>query len=146
MLSCVLCVSQSYAAQQELMPPVEATNSYDVIIDRNIFRLNASCPCAVAEPPQPDLPTIKISGFSESDGMITAFFATVPKDAKEAVTYFALSKNTRVAGILELVKIHPNQEEVDVLINGTPATLSIKKDNFVKSPVNIQITAGLRHL
>ena len=129
-LSCFLAVGQSHATEREVMPPIDSTNPYDVIIDRNIFRLS-SPPGNVVELPQPDLPTIKISGFSESGGMITAFFATVPKDPKETVTYFALSEKTREEGILELVKIYPNQEKVDVLINGVPTTLSVKTYSFV---------------
>jgi hypothetical protein len=108
-------------------------NPYTAIMRANIFHLT--------EPPKPqpkddpailNLPTVKMTGFRRRDGEpIRALFATVPKDPKEPARYFNLSEGEK-EDILEIKRIDPNQEFVDVIIAGTPTTLTVKSNSFVQ--------------
>jgi len=106
---------------------------YTVIWDRNIFHLNPPPPPVKAEDQvKPDLPVIKITGIIKVGDKVRALFASQPKGGKETVTYFNLAEGER-QGILEVVKIDPENESVDIINSGTPATLTVKNDKLAKN-------------
>ncbi|MDB6057431.1 MAG: hypothetical protein JWO95_1275 [Verrucomicrobiales bacterium] len=113
-------------------PEQDDSNPYSAIVHANVFHLT--------EPPKPqpkedpailNLPKVNITGFRKRDGEpLRALFATVPKDPKEAAKYFNLAEGEK-EDILELKRIDPDQESVDVIIAGTPTTLTVKSNSFV---------------
>lgn len=108
-------------------------NPYVAITKANVFQLKDPPP-----PPRRDdpailnLPKINITGFRKREGEpLHALFATVPKDAKESPKYFNLAEGEK-EGLLELKRIDPSQEFVEVVIAGTPTTLTVKSNSFVQ--------------
>lgn len=109
------------------------SNPYSAITKANVFHLT--------EPPKPaekpdqaliNLPKVNISGFvRHAEEPVHALFATVPKDPKESPKYFNLAEGEK-EDILQVVKIYPNQDAVDVIIAGTPVTLTTKSNSFVQ--------------
>jgi len=99
----------------------------------NVFHLT--------DPPKPvekpdavllTLPKVNITGFTRrSDEPIHALFATVPKDPKEPAKYFRLTEGEK-EDILQVIRIHPEQDAVDVIIAGTPVTLTTKSNSFIQ--------------
>jgi hypothetical protein len=113
--------------------PAEETNPYSAIVRANVFKLTEPPP-----PPKRDdpailnLPKVNITGFRRREGEpVHALFATVPKDPKEPARYFNLAEGEK-EDILELKKIDPSQEFVEVIIAGTPTTLTVKSNSFVQ--------------
>jgi hypothetical protein len=114
-------------------PDQEDNNPYSAIVRANVFHLT--------DPPKPqikedaailNLPKVNITGFRKREGEpLRALFATVPKDPKEPARYFNLAEGEK-EGILELKKIDPDQEAVEVVIDGTPTTLTVKSNSFVQ--------------
>jgi hypothetical protein len=60
--------------------------------------------------------------------------AKVPKDPKEPMKYYNLGVGEKKDGV-EVVKIQPDQQAVDVLINGEPEELTVKSNSFLTGPV-----------
>jgi len=114
-------------------PEQDDSNPYSSIVRANVFHLQ--------EPPKPvekpneallNLPKVNITGFRKREGEpLRALFATVPKDPKESPKYFNLAEGEK-EDILELKKIDPDQESVEVIIAGTPTTLTVKSNSFVQ--------------
>ena len=106
------------------------SNPYAVIIDRNIFRLNPPPPPPSAADKKPvELPKVYLNGIIKIGDDVRVLFSIPPKDAKGQTSYFKLAPGER-DDVLELVGIHPNQQEVDVLVNGTPMTLSMLSNSL----------------
>ncbi|MGZ4961473.1 MAG: hypothetical protein ACXWKG_06585 [Limisphaerales bacterium] len=114
-------------------PVADDSNPYSAISKANVFHLTD--PPKPAEKPDQaliNLPKVNISGFvRHSDEPVRALFATVPKDPKEPARYFNLAEGEK-EDILQVTKIYPNQEAVDVIIAGTPVTLTTKSNSFVQ--------------
>lgn len=106
------------------------SNPYAVIMDRNVFRLNPIPP-----PPPPveqkpkDLPKVYLSGIVKVGDDLRVLFSTPAKD-KTPATYFKLAVGEK-DGELELVKVHPDEQKVDVIVAGTPMTLSMLTDTLL---------------
>jgi hypothetical protein len=127
-------VQEDPAATDANAAPTDADqNPYSAIIKANVFQLKEPPP-----PPKRDdpailnLPKVNITGFHRREGQpMRALFATVPKDPKESPNYFNLAEGEK-DGILELKRIDPAQEFVEVIIAGTPTTLTVKSNSFVQ--------------
>jgi len=106
------------------------SNPYAVIVDRNVFRLNPPPPPpSAADKKAADLPKVYLNGIIKIGDDVRVLFSIPPKDSKGQTTYFKLAPGER-DDVLELVKIHPNQQEVDVLVSGTAMTLSMLSNNL----------------
>ncbi len=129
-------VSDENAPDATDAPPLQDDNPYSAIVRGNVFRLTEPPkPQAKEDPAILNLPKVNITGFRRREGEpVRALFATVPKDPKESPKYFNLAEGEK-EDILELKKIDPNQESVDVIIAGTPTTLTVKSNSFVQSVV-----------
>jgi hypothetical protein len=108
--------------------PNEASKTFAVISDRNIFHLN---PIPIPPPEQPkiELPLIKLSGFFRQGRHTRALFCSLPKDKKDEPAYYNLSEGEK-SGFLELVKIDYDKGEVEVINSGTRMTLNLKDDGL----------------
>lgn len=109
------------------------SNPYAAIMRANVFHLTDP-PKPVEKPDQVllTLPKVNISGFvRHADQPVRALFATVPKDPKELPHYFNLAEGEK-EDILQVTKIYPNQDAVDVIIAGTPVTLTTKSNSFIQ--------------
>jgi hypothetical protein len=129
-----------------------AANPYSVIMERNAFHLNP--PPALpepAKPPPPDLPQVKLSGFTRKGDHWKALLAVNTENpdphGQKLTSYLALSEgDKRTVGsgtkqaLVELVKIYADQEKIEIINLGTPMTLSMKDDGF-ESPA---VAAGGR--
>ena len=118
-------------------PATETGNPYEIIVDRNVFRLTTP-PVVTDTTPDPalSLPTVKLTGIIKTSGEpLRALFVSIPKDPKEQTAYFNLREGER-DGTLELVKILEDKEAADVINSGTPATVMLKdsKDNKPPGP------------
>jgi hypothetical protein len=121
-------------------PPDAAANPYAVISERNVFHLNPPPPPpAPEEPPKADLPEIKLSGFLKIGNTTHALFSSSPKDKKDGPTYYDLVDGEK-QGILEVVKIHEDKGEVEIINSGTAATLNLKDDSL--EPKTASATEG----
>jgi hypothetical protein len=120
-------------------------NPYSVIIEKNAFRLTPLPPPA---PPTADtlgLPTVFFSGTETIGGQVRAFLAVMPADSKkndpgaperkETTSYLVLSEG-QSEGSLQLVKIHPDQEAIDIIISGTSMTLTMRNNGFARIASN----------
>lgn len=118
---------------EQSTPVGDDSNPYSAIIKANVFHLTD--PPKPAEKPDQALlsiPKVNISGFlRHADQPVRALFATVPKDPKESPRYFNLAEGEK-EDILQVVKIHPGQDAVDVVIAGTSVTLTTKSNSFVQ--------------
>ncbi len=113
----------------------DASNPYSVIVERNIFHLNPPPPPPEPEKPKVELPVVKITGFVNIGDKSKVLFLSQPKDKKEGPFYYSLAEGEKSAdGKFELVKIHPSQDEVDVINAGVPVTLTVKDDSLGSSP------------
>lgn len=132
------------SADANAAPEQDDSNPYSAIVRANVFHLT--------EPPKPqvkedpailNLPKVNITGFRKREGEpLRALFATVPKDPKEAAKYFNLAEGEK-EDILELKKIDPDQESVEVIIAGTPTTLTVKSNSFVQPIVAPKVGSGV---
>jgi len=131
-----IAADSSAAAENAVSDSASAaddSNPYSAITRANVFHLT--------EPPKPaekpdttlqNLPKVNISGFiRHADQPVRALFATVPKDPKELPRYFNLAEGEK-DDILEVRKIAANQDSVEVVIAGTPITLTTKSNSFVQ--------------
>jgi hypothetical protein len=110
--------------------PAADANPYSVISDRNIFHLNPPPPPPAADAPKPvDLPKVALTGFVGKGDSIRVLLAIPPaKDSKDGFTYLTLAPGDRDHDV-QLVKIHPEVAEVEILNGGTLQTLS-KSNNL----------------
>jgi hypothetical protein len=114
----------------------DASNPYAVIGQRNAFHLNPIPIPPPPEPPKVELPDIKLSGFLKTSNKMHVLFSYTPKDKKAMPIYYDLVEGEK-QGILEVVKIHEEDGEVDVRNSGTEMTLSLEKDSLaLKGPAN----------
>jgi hypothetical protein len=127
-------------------PPVAATatpsstldatgdnsNPYAVIVDRNVFRLNPPPPPPAPQEKPKELPKVYLSGIIKIGDDVRVLFSIPPKDAKSQTSYFKLAPGEK-DGDLELVKIHPDQQNVDVLVSGTAMTLSMLSNTLASA-------------
>jgi hypothetical protein len=116
--------------------PDDASNPYSVIVERNIFHLNPPPPpVSETEKAKVDLPVVKITGFVNIGNTRKVLFLSTPKDKKEGPFYYSLAEGEKSPdGRFELVKIHPSQDEVDVINAGVPVTLTVKDDTLGANP------------
>src|SRR5271170_1999683 len=95
------------------------SNPYAVIVDKNIFHLNPLPPPPAPEEKPKDLPKVYLNGILKIGDDVRVLFTIPAKDAKTPATYFKLAPGEK-DGDLELIKIYPDQQRVDVLVSGTP--------------------------
>ncbi|MGP8201212.1 MAG: hypothetical protein ACLQU4_17110 [Limisphaerales bacterium] len=108
----------------------DKSNPYAVIVDRNVFRLNSPPPpVSEADKKAKELPKVYLNGIIRIGDDVRVLFSIPPKDSKGLTSYFKLAPGER-DDVLELVRIHSNQQEVDVLVNGTPVTLSLLSNSL----------------
>jgi len=108
------------------------SNPYAIIIDRNVFRLNPPPPPASADKKPAELPKVYLNGIVRVGDDVRVLFSIPPKDAKGQTSYFKLAPGER-DDVLELVRIHPDQQEVDVLVSGTAMTLSLLSNSLASA-------------
>jgi uncharacterized membrane protein YgcG len=107
-----------------------ASNPYAVIVDRNIFHLNAPPPPESADTKKlTDMPKVNYNGILKIGDDVHALFSIAAKDTKKSTFYCKLSPGERNSDSkdndLELVRISPDHSQVDILINGLAMTLSM---------------------
>ena len=109
-------------------------NPYAIITDRNIFHLNPLPPPPVVEEKPVDVPKVYLNGIIKVGDNIRVLFSIPQKDAKSQTSYFKLAPGERATGesdnVLELLRIHPDQQDVDVVVNGTVETLSVLSNSM----------------
>jgi hypothetical protein len=138
LLGCLLFLigtAPCVAVPPGIAPPAAAmddsANPYSVIVERNIFHLNPPPPPPEPEKPKVELPVVKITGFVNIGDHYKVLFLAQPKDKKEGPFYYSLSEGEKSAdGKLELVKIHPSQDGVEVINDGVAVTLTVKDDTL----------------
>jgi hypothetical protein len=108
------------------------SNPYAIITDRNVFRLNPPPPPPSVEKKPVDLPKVYLSGIIKIGDNVRVLFSIPSKDAKGETSYFNLSPGEK-DDVLELIRVHPNQQEVDVLVDGTPMTLSVLSNTLAST-------------
>jgi hypothetical protein len=105
------------------------SNPYAVIISRNVFGLNPPPPPPSESKKPVELPKVYLNGIIRVGDDVRVLFSIPPKDAKGQTTYFKLAPGEK-DGVLELVKIHPDQQEVDVIVSDTAMTLSVLSNSL----------------
>jgi hypothetical protein len=120
----LLAVTGAAAASDDVQDPA---NPYFIITERNVFHLNPIPPPPEPEKVKVDLPIVKISGFVKIGNSSKALFSSMPKDKKDKPTYYSLAEGEK-QGFLELVKIYPDNDKVDIINSGEKMTLSIKEE------------------
>jgi hypothetical protein len=119
------------------------TNPYLTIVDRNAFRLSPPPPPpAPPEAPPPELPTVIFSGTVTIGNETKAIFAIKqnapkggPRGAKPeapAETTFISLKINETGGPVQLLKISPAGDEVELLNSGTKVTMNLKDNGYNK--------------
>jgi len=124
-------------AAQPLVPVTDnsdgASNPYAVISDRNVFHLNPMPPPPEPEQPKVELPVVKLGGFFRVGPQTKAYFCVIPKNSKDKPKNCSLSEGEK-KDALEVVKIHFDKGEVDIVNSGVPMTLSVKNDALSAKP------------
>jgi hypothetical protein len=114
-----------------------ASNPYAVIIQKNAFRLNPPPPPpAPAASEKQDLPVVVFSGTVAVGDQMCALLAVTIKDSRKndksgTTSYLNLAEG-ETEGPVQLLKISPDGESVDILNSGTPRTLTMKDDGFAR--------------
>jgi hypothetical protein len=127
LLGCLILLAQGWPLAAAV--PDDGSNPYDVITERNVFHLNPIPPPPPPPTPKVELPEIKLSGFLRIGKTTHALFSCSPKDKKEEPIYYDLADGQK-EGILEVVRIHEEEGEVEIINSGTPLTLSLKNDTL----------------
>jgi hypothetical protein len=127
LLGCLFLLAQGWPMAAAV--PEDNSNPYAVISERNVFHLNPIPPPPAPETPKVDLPVIKLSGFLRIGKTTHALFSYSPKEKKEGPIYYNLADGEK-EGILEVVKIHEDKGEVEIIDSGTSLTLSLKNDTL----------------
>lgn len=130
----VLAIFGLWPRRARALPGAAVTNSsnpFAGIVERNVFGLRQPPDINKRlEPPKPPV-NIKISGFVKHAMQGTrVLLATVPKDPKEQMKFYNLGVGEMEGGVT-LVKIHPGQDAVDVVIDGVPEELTVKSNSFL---------------
>lgn len=74
---------------------------------------------------------IKLSGFVKHAAQpMRVLLASVPKDPKQQMTFYNLGVGETEDGV-RLVKIHPGEDAVDVVIDGVPEELTVKSNSLL---------------
>ena len=123
----------SAAASKDKDAGDDNANPYAVITERNIFHLTTPPPPPEPEKPKVDLPVVKITGFVNIGNVSKVLFVSQAKDKKEEPTYYSLAEGEKAGDgthQFELVKIHPLEDAVDVINDGSPVTLTVKDDSL----------------
>ena len=123
-------------------PADDASNPYSVIVERNIFHLNPLPPPPEPEKPKVELPVVKITGFLSVGTRNKVLFSATSKEKKEPAYYSLVEGERSGDGKLELVKIHPAKDAVDVINDGTLVTLTLKDDAAKPSETASATPAG----
>ncbi len=121
----------------------DESNPYLTIVDRNPFRLNPPPPPPEPPPPPaPELPTVIFSGTVTIGDETKAMFAIKPTAAKPAArggkpeapeeTKFISLKINETEGPVQLLKINPTGDEVEIMNSGTKVTMNIKDNGYAK--------------
>jgi len=133
---------------------VEA-NPYAVIIQRNAFHLNPPPPLPEAnKAPPPDLPLVKLSGFLQMGNQWKVLLAVQTRNPDPKATpssvFLALAEGDKEKAateanqfVVEVVKIYPVEEKVDIINSGTAVTLSMKNNGFesaAPSPAQVHLS------
>jgi hypothetical protein len=130
---CFIVAALALCTPATLARDADNANPYAVIIERNAFRLSpAPPPPAPPQPPAPDLPKVIFSGTRKKGSQWFAMFAYKTKDAQkkqETTTYISLAEG-ETSGPVQLVKINPNGEEVEILNTGVHVVLNMKDNGF----------------
>jgi hypothetical protein len=130
---CSVVAASDPATAPEQAGDEEKAFPYAVIVDRNAFRLNPAPPPPGPPPaPAPDLPTVIFSGTRQKGDEKVAMFAVKTKDAQtkqETTTYMSLTVG-ETQGPVELIKIGPGGDEVEIKNSGTRVVLNMKDNGF----------------
>jgi hypothetical protein len=127
LLACGFFFASSWPVGAGVPDTEDEANPYTVIGERNVFHLNPIPIPPPLEPPKAELPEIKLSGFLRIGNSTHVLFASVAKSKKEEPVYYDLTEGEK-QGILEVLKIHEQKGEVEILNSGTPFTLTLKND------------------
>lgn len=107
------------------------SNPFAAIAERNVFGLRPAPDIKLQQAPPKAPIDIKISGFVKHAKEPTrVLLASVPKDPKQRMKFYNLGVGETEGGV-ELVKIHPGQDAVDVVIDGIPEELTVKSNSFL---------------
>ena len=106
-------------------------NPYEVIWDRNIFHLH---PQPIPDPPPPakppELPRVMLTGIVAKGSSIRVYLAISPPDKKETTYYTGGLLPGQKDHEVELLNIHSDKEEVDILNSGARETLSVESNSY----------------
>lgn len=117
------------------MAAVGDANPYAVVWERNIFHLNPEPPPPAAPTPKPpELPKVMLTGFVGKGHTMKILLAVVPKDPKEATAYLCLEPGQKEHNV-ELVNIHAQKQEVEIINSGTPETLSVESNSYAAAAI-----------
>jgi hypothetical protein len=123
--------------------PDDAANPYGIIMERNIFHLNPQPPPPEPEKPKVELPVVKITGFVNIAGKSRVLFVSQPKEKKDGPIYYSLGEGEKSGDSkLELVKISPAQDKVDVINDGVAVTLTVTNDTLGAAPATAPVAQG----
>jgi hypothetical protein len=107
------------------------SNPFADIAERNVFGLRPAPDIKLQQGPPKAPIDIKISGFVKHAKEPTrVLLASVPKDPKQRMKLYNLGVGETRDGV-QLVKIHPGQDAVDVVIDGVPQELTVKSNSFL---------------
>jgi hypothetical protein len=115
-----------------------ASNPYAVIGQSNVFHLNPIPPPPPADDAKPaDLPKVMFSGIMKVGNNVKVLLAIPSKDNKEPPAYLSLNEGEKggdgKGNEVEIVRIRPEKEEVDIINSGTRQTLTIASNGYVAS-------------
>ena len=131
-----LCCAAETTGPTELAAPAgDANNSfpYAVIVTRNAFGLNPAPPPPAPPAALADLPEVFFSGTVGHQSKMKAMFALKTKDAKkqETTSYLSLAEGEK-SGQVEVVRIAPSGDEVEIINSGTRVVMNMKDNGFEK--------------
>ncbi len=86
-------------------------------------------PEPVPEPPKVELPVVKITGFMKEGRQTRAFFCSLSKNKHDRPIYYDLSEGQK-SGFLQLLRIHYDKGEAEIINSGTHMTLNLKDDSL----------------
>ena len=149
---CGLCSAiEAIAPSAPVAPAGDAQNSfpYGVILKRNAFGLYPA-PLPPGPPPAPEQELAKVifGGTKKKGTQVWAMFAVQTTDARkqETTAYMSLT-NGEALGPVELLRISPDGDEVEILNSGTRVVLNMKDNGFEKtSPAGGLAPLGMRQL
>ncbi len=116
--------------------PSDNSNPYAIIVDRNVFRLVPPPPPPAPEKPPIDVPQVNLSGFRKTAKDVWVYLAMKPKDPKDSWQYFSMKEGDKAGkepNTLELVKIHPGEDAVDIINSGQAMSLTLKSNSFASA-------------